>query len=95
MTAATELRDRLTTGTVLTCISNTFRPERNGSTKTVMSMKDGRALCLETEGDIPSIVHLPIEDAGIEQLDENTYRWPMCLFTQSGSHTITYRIEAA
>lgn len=95
MTAATELRDRLTTGTVLTCVENTFLPERNGSTKTVMRVVEERVWCLEADKDMSVIVHLPLDDMEIEQLDEDTYRWPMGLFTQAGSHTITYRIEAA
>lgn len=91
----TELRDRLTTGTVLTCIENTFRPERNGSKKTVMRVKGRWVWCLETDEKLSVVVHLPIEDVDIEQLDEDTYRWPLHLFTQSGAHSITYRIEAA
>lgn len=95
MTASERFRDRLTTGTVLTCIENTFMPERNGSKKTVMRVVDERVWCLETDENISAIVHLPLDDEDIEQLDEDTFRWPMRLFTQSGAHSIAYRIEAA
>jgi hypothetical protein len=78
---------------VLTCLENTFRPERNGARQTVKEVLNrNRATCHTPEG-VAVTIYLPTRRRDIEQLDPNTFRWPLGIGGGANlvNHTVTYR----
>uniref|UniRef100_UPI003F49078D hypothetical protein n=1 Tax=Pseudonocardia sp. CA-138482 TaxID=3240023 RepID=UPI003F49078D len=96
MSALSQLRDRLTPGTPLICLENTFRPIRNGARQTVTALRRDRVDCVTEEGARVSI-YLPTARRDITWLDDDTARWDLRANhgrRRREGHTVTYRIGA-
>lgn len=99
MSSLSQLRDRLYPGAVLTCVRNTFRPERDGAIATVVAVSEprrDRVICRGEDGSGMEIF-LPTRRRDVEWLDEDTARWQLVLrgSVQLSGHSVTYRIDDA
>jgi hypothetical protein len=97
MSGLQKLKDRLTPGTLLTCVRNTYLPYRDGTQHFVTGLHKQQVGCQRlTEGVRPPrgegavTIMLP-ERADLVWVDSDTVRWPLGI----GAHSVTYRIGSA
>lgn len=87
MNGLSKLRDRLTVGTVLTCLENTRFEYRNGAQAAVTGMTDRYVGVHGVAAGNSYSIELP-RRADIEWIDTDTVRWPLGI----AAHTVTYKI---
>lgn len=90
MSGLQRFRDRLTPGTLLTCVRNTYRPYRDGVQHRVVGVDCGRVGCRRVTGDGPVMIALP-DQKDFVWVDDDTAQWKLGI----GSHSVTYRIGEA
>lgn len=99
MSSLSQLRNRLSPGTVLTCVENTLNSSRDGAVATVVALVDphqDRVICRSEDGDGLEIF-LPTRKRDVVWLDQDTARWQLAVRGRVAlaAHTVTYRIEDA
>ena len=85
-----KLLDRLSPGTVLTCVENTRFEYRNGAQAVVSGRTDRHVGVQAVTTDNTYSIELP-RRVDLVWVDEDTVRWPLGI----GAHTVTYRIGGA